>query len=168
MAPVSLKPDFAEKSRFKTAPKTTVKLTDLLKVDSKKDNGTGAASQADADHPFTPEQLQVAWAAFAETRKNLHAEYQLLTQPYDFDGKTVTVHLHHPVQETLLNQLRIEMSTFIRERIRNNSLQITGVLVAQEDNKKVYYTNREKFEYLLEKNPVLKELKDRLGLDTDF
>jgi DNA polymerase-3 subunit gamma/tau len=30
------------------------------------------------------------------------------------------------------------------------------------------YTPREKFEYLMEKNPALKELKDRLGLDTDY
>src|SRR5690606_22106570 len=40
--PLSLKPDFSTKSRFKTAPKTTVKLTDLLKVDPKKEeNGSG-------------------------------------------------------------------------------------------------------------------------------
>jgi hypothetical protein len=37
-----------------------------------------------------------------------------------------------------------------------------------EAGKKVIYTSREKFDYLVEKNPVLKELKDRLGLDTDF
>jgi DNA polymerase-3 subunit gamma/tau len=30
------------------------------------------------------------------------------------------------------------------------------------------YTSREKFDYLVEKNPVLKELKEKLGLDTDF
>jgi DNA polymerase-3 subunit gamma/tau len=30
------------------------------------------------------------------------------------------------------------------------------------------YTSRDKFEYLLEKNPALREMKDRLGLDPDF
>jgi hypothetical protein len=30
------------------------------------------------------------------------------------------------------------------------------------------YTPRDKFEYLLEKNPILKKLRDRLGLDPDF
>jgi hypothetical protein len=36
------------------------------------------------------------------------------------------------------------------------------------DEKKVLYTNRDKFDYLVEINPALKELKERLGLDTEF
>lgn len=65
--------------------------------------------------------------------------------------------------------MRIELSTFIRERLKNNSILISGKLVEmKEDEKKVFYTPREKFEYLIEKNPMLKELKDRLGLDTDY
>jgi DNA polymerase-3 subunit gamma/tau len=36
------------------------------------------------------------------------------------------------------------------------------------DVKKMAYTNKEKFDLLAEKNPMLKELKERLGLDTDF
>jgi hypothetical protein len=30
------------------------------------------------------------------------------------------------------------------------------------------YTARDKFDFLLEKNPVLREMKDRLGLDAEF
>ncbi len=30
------------------------------------------------------------------------------------------------------------------------------------------FTTKEKFDHLAEKNPVLKEMKDRLGLDPDF
>jgi hypothetical protein len=30
------------------------------------------------------------------------------------------------------------------------------------------YTPRDKFEYLLNKNPLIKEMKDRLGLDPDY
>ena len=35
-------------------------------------------------------------------------------------------------------------------------------------SKKVIYTNKEKFDHLAEKNPTLNDLKERLGLDTDF
>jgi len=38
----------------------------------------------------------------------------------------------------------------------------------KEDSKKMVYTNKEKFEHLLNKKPILKDFKDRLGLDTDF
>lgn len=93
----------------------------------------------------------------------------MLTQPYELNENTITVSLHHPVQETMLDNMRIELSTFIRERLKNNSILISGKLVEmKEDEKKVFYTPREKFEYLIEKNPMLKELKDRLGLDTDY
>jgi len=38
----------------------------------------------------------------------------------------------------------------------------------ESDKKKIAYTNKEKFDLLAEKNPLLKELKERLGLDPDF
>jgi len=165
---ISSKPDFAEKSRFKSAPKTTVKLTDLLKVDSKKESPE-AENKVEADQPFTPEQLQATWNEYTEQRKKFQAEYQLLSQPYELvDGKIIHLPLYHPVQETMLNNLRIELSTFLRERLRNSSIQLVGKMIEETEAKRVYYTNREKFDYLVEKNPILKELKDRLGLDTDY
>lgn len=162
-----MKPDFAEKSRYKTAPKTTVKLTDLLKVDNKKEQA--AKAEVQADQPFTAEQLQQVWNEYAEQRKKFQAEYQLLMQPYELKGNMIFVSLHHPVQETMLDTMRIELSTFMRERLKNNSILISGQLVEmKEEDKKVFYTPREKFEYLIGKNPLLKELKDRLNLDTDY
>ena len=60
------------------------------------------------------------------------------------------------------------MGSFLREKLKNNSITLVGVTIEQGDHRKVIYTPREKFDYLLEKNPLLRELKDRLGLDTDF
>lgn len=163
-----MKPDATEKPKFQPPPRTTVKLTDLLKADPKKENAGANEVKIEPDKPYTPEQLQTVWNEFAEQRKKLPAEYQLLTQPYELQGNVVSVHLHHPVQETMLNNLRIALSTFIRETLKNNSIQIVGKLVEIEESQRVYYTPREKFDFLLEKNPVLREMKDRLGLDTDF
>ncbi len=162
-----MKPNFAEKSKFKDAPKTTVKLTDLLKVEPKKEQ-TAAQVKVEQDEPFTPEKLRAVWEEFAESRKKFQAEYHLLTQPYDLKDNVVTVHLHNTVQEMMLNGLRIELSTVVRDKLKNNSIQIFGEMRIIEDTRKVMYTPREKFEYLMEKNPALKELKDRLGLDTDY
>lgn len=123
---------------------------------------------ASADTPFTEQELQAVWNQFAETRKKFQAEYQLLRQPFELLNQTITVHFHHPVQETMLNNLRIELSAFVREQLKNNSIQIVGYLKVEEEGKKMIYTNRDKFDFLLDKNPMLRELKDRLGLDTDF
>ena len=36
-----------------------------------------------------------------------------------------------------------------------------------DSSRPMIYTNQEKFSYLIENNPMLKELKDRFGLDAD-
>ena len=91
----------------------------------------------------------------------------MLSQPYKFESGVITVELLSPVHETMLNNIKSEITAFLREQLRNNSIQVTGELKSSEE-KKIIYTNREKFDYLVEKNPMLRELKDRLGLDTDF
>jgi len=67
----------------------------------------------------------------------------------------------------MLNNFRTELTTFLREKLKNSTILVTGDLKEAED-KKMMYTSRDKFEYLLEKNPALKEMKERLGLDPDF
>ena len=67
----------------------------------------------------------------------------------------------------MLGNLKVDLTTFIREKLRNQSIQIVGEL-REAEQRKVIYTNREKFDYLVQKNPMLRELKERLGLDTDF
>ena len=57
--------------------------------------------------------------------------------------------------------------SFIREKLGNYSLQVIGVLKT-DNTQRVIYTNRDKFEHLAGKNPHLKELKEKLGLDPDF
>ncbi len=117
---------------------------------------------------FTYDQLKEAWTTFAESRKKYQAEYQLLNQPFDFEDKKITIHLLNPVQESILSGLRTELGLFLKETLKNSTLQIEGVAREEDPNNKVIYTPREKFEYLIQKNPILQEMKDRLGLDTDF
>jgi DNA polymerase-3 subunit gamma/tau len=137
-------------------------------VEAKKDQTNGNSEvKINASEPFSPEQLRAVWMEFAEKRKVYQAEYHLLAQEYDLLENKITVALLHPFQETMLNNLRSEITTYLRERLKNNSILVTGELKVTDD-KKIIYTNREKFDFLIEKNPLLKELKDRLGLDTDF
>lgn len=67
----------------------------------------------------------------------------------------------------MLSNIKTELTGFLREKLRNNTIQVSGRVQTGEE-KKIIYTNREKFDFLAEKNPMLRELKERLGLDTDF
>lgn len=144
----------------------TVKLTDLLKAEVKSEERQQPAEKV-LNEPFTSDQLRAAWDKFAQQRKNLQAEFQMLSQPYELRGNVVVVTLLSPVHETMLANIRLEITSFLREKLKNSHIQVAGELTTTDD-KKVLYTAREKFEYLAEKNPILKELKDRLELDTDF
>lgn len=158
----------AEKSKNKSAPRTTINLTDLLKVEPRKEH----IAVTEEAHPkeinsFTPEQFHSIWSEFAEQRKKFQAEYQLLVQPYDLRDTIAVIHLFSPVQETMLSNIKSELTTYLREKLKNNTILVAGE-VKETADKKMMYTSRDKLEYLMEKNPVLKELKDRLNLDTDF
>ena len=120
------------------------------------------------DKPFTADDLRATWKQYAETRKIYQAEYYLLSQEVEIRSNQVVVHLHNSFQETLINTIKADALSFLREKLENNSIQLIGELTAIDDSKKVIYTNKEKFDHLAEKNPKLKELKERLGLDTEF
>jgi DNA polymerase-3 subunit gamma/tau len=148
----------------------TPKLSDLLKGDTAQSAGNAKPEEAvvTARENFTPEQLHKVWLEFAEQRKKFQVEYQLLLQPYTLKEQQITVMLYNHIQENSLNNIRSELGAYLREQLRNGSIQVVGEFVKEGEAKKIIYTNREKFDYLVEKNPVLRELKERLGLDTDF
>jgi hypothetical protein len=128
---------------------------------------TQAVAEKILNEPFTEQQLRETWNIFAEQRRKFQAEFQMLSQPYELNDKEIIITLLSPVHETMLNNIKVELTTFLRERLKNNFIQVRGQLTTSDD-KKLMYTNRDKFDYLADKNPILKELKDRLGLDTDF
>lgn len=160
-----MKPDFAAKSKFKDAPKSTIKLSDLTKVQPKKE--VQAQEIQEIITPFTYEQLLAAWNEFAEQRKQFPAESQMLAQPFELNQYVVTLHIYNPVQESMLVNIKTELANFLRDKLKNTSINVVGKLQEVEERKKLY-SQREKFDFLVAKNPLLKEMKDRLGLDTDY
>lgn len=134
----------------------------------KKDNQTTASVEQKRSKAFTQQQLKDAWQAFAEKHKALQVTYHLLSQGFEFRENKVIIQLHNHFQETLLDEIRLELLTFLRDRLGNDSIQLGGEIKAVIDTGKMLYTNKEKLDHLMEKNPMVKELKDKFGLDTDF
>jgi hypothetical protein len=119
------------------------------------------------DKPFTDDELSEAWSKLAESRKDQAATYQLLSRGYLREGNTLVIHLNNPVEEPLLQSMKTDLVSYLRESLSNNSLQLKSLMVEIAANKMIY-TNKEKFEALAAKNPLLKELRDKFGLDPDF
>lgn len=140
----------------------------MLKAKPSVEQGTAILeSTLEANEPFTPEQLHLVWMDFAEQRKKFQAEYHLLIQPTEIRGNQIIIQLLSTVHETMLNNFKSDLIAYLREKLKNNTILVVGELREAEE-KHMLYTPRDKFEYLLEKNPVLKSMRDRLGLDPDF
>jgi DNA polymerase-3 subunit gamma/tau len=77
------------------------------------------------------------------------------------------IELANPVEEPLLAGFRTDLTTFLREKVGNNTITVVGQL-REIIIQKMAYTNKEKFEAMAEKNPVLLQLKEKFGLDPDF
>jgi DNA polymerase-3 subunit gamma/tau len=72
------------------------------------------------------------------------------------------------VEQILFDQLKTSLITFLRERTGNSSLLIQTQVVENMPENTKPRTTKEKFNHLAEKNPVLKDLKERFGLDPDL
>ena len=165
--PVTQSAHARENAKIKSTPRTP-QLTTLLRAEIKSDpRSNTAAPETSLTEPFSEQRLREAWNTFADQRKKFQAEFQLLSQTYQLENNVIVVELLSPVHETMLNNIKGELTGFLREQLKNSTIQVTGHLQTG-DEKKIMYTNREKFDFLAEKNPMLRELKDRLGLDTDF
>jgi DNA polymerase-3 subunit gamma/tau len=117
------------------------------------------------NEPFTLEQLQHQWQTFASTR-NSPTEQLILNRGFELQKDTILLKLENQIQMNQLGEFRYELLEFLRKKLKNSQIQLQGEIVIQE-KKRMVYTNREKFDYLAEKHPVLNDLRNQLGLDVD-
>lgn len=153
----------------KSRPKTTLNLGNILKPQVKveevnKENKSASSKQ---DEPIVESRVMQAWRDFTELRKAQQAEYHLLNQPYSLNGNIITLQLTNPIEEPILQGIKSDLVGYLREKINNSTLLVEGEM-QQNNTKRKAYTNKEKFDYLAEKNPLLKELQEKLGLDPDY
>lgn len=85
----------------------------------------------------------------------------------ELEKETIEITLLNKLQEDFINKIKADLMHHIRNTVNNGSVKLSTKIVEQQETR-MLYTNREKFEFLQEVKPALKTLKDRLGLDPDF
>ena len=116
------------------------------------------------------DRLVEEWDNFKEKLKKegREREYNTLNQQVDFsEDLSIRLTLPNSFQSLTIEALQQELLTYLRSTLNNRNIQLKTE-VEKIENKKLIYTNSEKFDYLAEKYPNLRELKKRLDLDTDF
>ena len=174
MATQGLPKTTTKPSKLKSTSRIPTAISEIKPVQQEEEN----ESVSDAAEPyerygektFDFEKLKSVWNAFAEQKKGegKDAEYAVLKQEFRLKDKcTIVLTLTNSVKINILDRFRSDLIKHLKTELDNGSLELETELVV-EDVKRVPYTNKEKFEHLAEKKPILNELKNRLGLDPDF
>jgi len=121
---------------------------------------------------FDLAQLLEVWNEIATKFKeaNLINKFVMMDRPIELVGTIAHMKVENEVQIQHFNeQLRMEVLGILRERLRNYAIDIVlDVIVQEEGEKKLLYTQSDKYDFLVQKHPILGELKQKLGLDHEF
>jgi len=121
---------------------------------------------------FTHLQLEQTWETFARSvaakSANLHAT---LTQakPKFTDATSGVIHfkVRSQLQQKEINEHQAELQQYLRKQLGSQRITIQTELV--EDYKdETPYTPQEKYKKMLQKNPNIAKLKEKLNLEIDF
>jgi DNA polymerase-3 subunit gamma/tau len=112
------------------------------------------------------------WNEIAQKYKdaNLINKFVMMDRPIELVGTVAHMKVENEVQVQHFNeQLRMEVLGILRERLQNYAIDIVLDVTAQIDgDKKLLYTQSDKYDFLVQKHPLLGELKQKLGLDHEF
>jgi DNA polymerase-3 subunit gamma/tau len=121
--------------------------------------------------PINADLLQRVWQELAEERRaqDRMSEYWVLNRPVTANAEhNIELAVDNPIQVDQFNEMRVEFLAELRRRTGHPRLTVQPVVTAAAPTAKKLYTATDKFEYLAERFPALREAKQRLGLEADF
>ena len=116
---------------------------------------------------FTKEQLLARWNEYAEKARandKIHLYTLLSSNEPLVDGFHITVLVENIALEATLQDEKIELLNFLRGNLSNFDIQVFAKRVEPKQSDRIY-TNKDKYAYLVEKNPQLEEFRQRFNLD---
>jgi DNA polymerase-3 subunit gamma/tau len=141
-------------------------LTDLERVAQGEEEKGPQYISGNEKEPFTEEQFLELWRVYTQKANDEHKIhlFTLMNNPPIINGTEITVLVENLALEDILQNEKVELLNFLRSALKNFDLQIT-TKKAENIQKKRIYTNKDKYAYLVDKNPQLDEMRKRFNLD---
>lgn len=121
---------------------------------------------------ITIEQVIKEWTIIAQKFKeaNLINQFVLMDRKINLVDTNIHIQVENEMQVQQFNEhVRLDLISILRKNLNNHLIEITlDVIEPEKSDKKMLYTQSDKFEYLSEKHPMLIEMRNRLGLDHEF
>lgn len=163
---------------FTKIPGLANKIPSLKDLSSRMAAGAGAAGAvAEASFSSGPVAaidqavLQRVWQEMVEERRAQErmSEYWVLNRSVSANAEhLIELTVDNPIQVDQFNEIRVEFLAELRRRTGHPRLTVQPVVVAAAPTARKLYTATDKYEYLAERFPALREAKQRLGLEADF
>lgn len=122
-------------------------------------------TKANEFEPFTKEDLQKQWKLFLQRlddRPNLKST--LSRVPELKEKFQLFLEIDNTIQEDLIVTIKPELVSFLRKNLKNSKIELT-IKVSDKIKNRIIYTDMDKFDELVKKNPSLKILKQKFNLD---
>ena len=168
--------------RSLTSTKPKAQLTKSLKIPSMKNLQEMAVMEeslpdeitkpegAPVDEKINEAELHECWNAFALKRREMGKENQfvILSQGIKLaEDNSIHLKLTSSLQVEMVEDIKTELLQLLRSKLRNDHITITYEITEEKIDSRPY-TQMEKYEFLVAKQPALKALKEKLGLDYEF
>lgn len=136
--------------------------------DKPKQQADQQATVVEMKTPFTQEDLTAAWDAFTATldtkiylKKAMINCKPVLAENFHFD-----ISVHNQGQQEELFNAAVDILAYLRQYLKNTHIQMR-VSISEVNEKKLAYTTGERYQHLMEINPLLGKLKDEFNLTTE-
>ena len=121
----------------------------------------------------TAKGLKLAWDLFVE-KQRVHKRVSLVSTlkmcAYELKGNVVCFRVVNALQEAQLDGERTDLLNHLRKEVRNAALELSIEIAASnevEEDGVTYFSEKERYQKMVDKNPTLEELRKRLDLDLD-
>lgn len=146
-------------------------LKEMVQPKTWQQNPQGTSAQVpttDLQTNFNQEQLQQAWNEYANAieKKVYLKNIMSNSQPQLQDNFYFEVGVHNPgMQEELINNA-IDILAALRKKLQNTHIQMR-VRIMESNEKHLAYTSAEKYQHMMEINPLIDKLRKDFDLRTE-
>ncbi|GGI24350.1 DNA polymerase III subunit gamma/tau [Pedobacter mendelii] len=143
-------------------------LNDLERVANVEEDSGLKKVTGEAREPFNYERLLEVWNNYIQMLKAAD-KINLFTilnnfAPTLLNPEVIEISVESKTQEKFVQKESVELLNYLRNELRNFGLEVTYKLMERKIENRLY-GNREKYDYLVNKNPKLDELRKRFNLD---
>ena len=121
---------------------------------------------------FSNQDLMDVWKEYVKNQKdqgksNFAATLEM-SRPTLLDDCKIQLQISNKSQEVVIQKEKIDLHEFLRNKLQHDNIEVVTKIQEKNDEERIPYTNKDKYEQMTKENPNLNKLKKELGLDFDF